>query len=334
MNLKSTYLLTIVLGVLCSQTAFAQQQRTAFSEGKPIIKVFANFNSNLGGTDQVLAQDAMEIKRAYLGYKVNIHENYKVEIGFDAGDNNNVGRYDIFLKKAALSYQKGKLGLNVGLISMHQFKVQEKFWGYRYLRKTFQDQYKYNSSADLGFSVKYQLLEMLSLDATFHNGEGYKNIKPSGTFRGGLGATLNYKSLLARVYYDLASKSLQRQSIAGFLGYQFKEIFKIGGEYNYQLNTDFVEGQDKYGYSVYGTYFINDKFELFARYDNSMSSEISAGIFSYPWNINRDEQVALVGLQYNLIRGVKISVNYRRVSPAAELFDAVNWVFLNFEYKY
>ncbi len=275
MNFKFTYLLTIVLGVLCSQTIFAQQQKTVFSEGKPIIKVFANFNSNLGGTNQLLAQDAMEIKRAYLGYKVNIHENYRVEIGFDAG--NSAGRYDIFLKKAALSYQKGKLGLNVGLISMHQFKVQEKFWGYRYLRKSFQDQYRYNSSADLGFSVKYQLLDILSVDGVFQNGEGYKNVTSTGTFRGGVGATLNYQSLQARVYYDYASGlTAERQSIVGFLGYQFKKVFKIGGEYNYQFNTAFVQGQDMYGYSVYGTYFINDKFELFARYDNSMSSEISA----------------------------------------------------------
>ncbi len=333
MNLKFTYLLTIVLGVLCSQTVFAQQQRTIFSEGKPIIKVFANFNSNLGGTDQVLAQDAMEIKRAYLGYKVNIHENYRIEIGFDAG--NNAGRYDVFVKKAALSYHKGKLKLNLGLISMHQFKVQEKFWGYRYLRKTFQDQYRYNASADLGFSVKYQALDILSLDAVFHNGEGYKNITPTGTFRGGLGATLNFKSLLARVYYDISSKGdIQRQSIAGFLGYQFKDIFKIGAEYNHQLNTAFIDNQNMYGYSVYGTYFINDKFDVFARYDKAMSNEITNGNISAPWNVNRDEQVALFGLEYKMIRGVKVSANYRRVLSAVEDADAVNWVFLNLEYKY
>ncbi len=333
MNNKFKYLSVFVLAILLSPTLWAQQQKTVFSEGKPSIKIFANFNSNLGGNDQIPAQDAMEIKRAYLGYKVNIHQNYKINIGFDVG--NNSGRYDVFLKKAALSYTNGKWSANIGLISVNQFGVQEKFWGYRYLRKSFQDQYRYNSSADLGFSLKYQISDMISLDGIFQNGNGYKNVTPTGTFRGGLGTTLKFKSFMARLYYDFASgPRTERQTFVGFLGYQFRDLFKIGGEYNYQLNTAFVEDQDMYGYSVYSTFFISDRWEAFARYDNSMSTEITAGSISTPWNVNRDEQVGIIGVQYKLIKGVKVSTNYRRVLSAVEGADALNWIYLNLEYKF
>lgn len=43
--------------------------------------------------------------------------------------------------------------------------------------KSFQDEYKYGSSADLGFSVKYNFHSMLATDFIIVNGEGYKKVQ-------------------------------------------------------------------------------------------------------------------------------------------------------------
>ena len=54
-----------------------------------------------------------------------------------------------YIKNAMLSWKTGNFTLDFGLIGLEQFNVQEKFWGYRYIMKSFQDEYKFGSSADM-----------------------------------------------------------------------------------------------------------------------------------------------------------------------------------------
>ena len=305
-------------------------------KGKAIVRVFANYHSNLGGTEQTAPVDAMKIKRAYLGYKAHISENYTIKVVFDVGNTN--GRYNTYLKIAGLNYKKGKFSYNIGMIATKQFKVQEKFWGYRYFRKSFQDQYKYNASADIGFSVDYKLIDGLSIDGIIQNGGGYKHVDPTGTYRGGVGATINiYKPLTFRLYYDISVKpDIKQQSIVTFLAYKFGEKLKIAAEYNYQLNNKFAKDHNMFGYSTYATYSFNPKFDIFARYDNSQSNIIEdegSRLDPQAWNVNKDENVAIVGFQYKPTSRVKLSINYRRVQSAIADMDAVNWMFFNLEFK-
>lgn len=333
MNYKSLLLISLMT---LSTAMFSQEKKaSSVSNGQAILKVFANYNSNLGGNDQAEAHDAMELKRTYLGYQSHLSEHYSMKVIMDVG--NSSGKYSAYLKTAELKYKKNNWTLNLGLIGTKQFKVQEKFWGYRYLQKSYQDQYKYNSSADLGLAVSYKVNKMLYVDAIVQNGEGYKHVDPTGTYRGGLGATLKIKPITFRLYYDVSAKTaVSRQNISTFLGYQFKDKFRIGGEYSYQMNNAFVEDHNMFGYSVYGTYIINKKFEVFARYDNSMSNELEGEtprLEPQAWNANRDEQLAIVGLQFKPMSKVKISANYRYAQSAVEDMDAVNWFFLNLEFK-
>lgn len=336
MNYKS---LTLLLVITFSLSVFSQDSKKAVDfavKGQPIVKVFANYNSNLGGTDQTEDFESMSISRAYLGYKASIAKNYSVKLIMDVG--NTEGKYTTYLKTAALDYKNEKFSYSLGLISTKQFKVQEKFWGYRYLYKSFQDQYKYNSSADLGLAVAYQVREGLSVDAIVQNGEGYKHTDPTGTYRGGLGLTANiYKPLTFRIYYDISAKpEINRQNLVAFLGYKFEKKFRIGAEYNYQMNNQFSEEHNMFGYSAYASYIINKKFEVFARYDDSQSNVIedpTARLDPLAWNINTDENVAILGVQYKPTKLVKVSANYRRAQSALEDFDAVNWLFINFELK-
>ena len=71
-----------------------------------------------------------------------------------------------------MSWKTGNLTLNGGLISTTQLNFQEKFRGYRYIMKSFQDQYKFGSSADLDLSVAYEFTGWISADAIIVNGKG------------------------------------------------------------------------------------------------------------------------------------------------------------------
>ncbi len=335
MKKQSLLFFTLITFVV---SAFSQENtdHSEFKpEGKAIVRVFANYNSNLGGNEQTGATDGMEIKRAYLGYKSTLSKTFGIKMKMDVG--NHSGKYEAFLKIAELTYHKNKFSAHVGLIATTQFKVQEAFWGYRYLQKSFQDEYKYNGSADLGLSVDYKINKIISIDAIVQNGEGYKHVDPTGTYRAGLGTTINIKSITFRTYYDISSKpDINRQNIAVLLAYKFKDKIRIAGEYNYQMNNHFSKDHNMFGYSFYTTYIINKKYEVFARYDKSQSNIINDGaghIEDQAWNINKDEDLALIGIQYKPIKTVKISANYRQAISTVADADAVNWFFLNLEFK-
>ena len=231
--MKKTYYLLILL-IQVSLISFSQESKSNFiPTGSPILKVFANYHSNLGGNNVVELDEAMELKRAYIGYKAKLSDNYSVKVVFDV--ENISGRYNAYLKTGSLNYKKKNLSYSLGLISTTQFKVQEKFWGYRYLRKSFQDQYKYNASADLGISSTYKFSKIISADIIMQNGNGYKHVDPAGTYRAGAGATISLKPITFRAYYDLSVKpDVKMHSISSFLGYKYKDRFRIGAEYNYQ----------------------------------------------------------------------------------------------------
>ena len=53
------------------------------------------------------------------------------------------------------------------MIGNKQFKYQEKVWGYRYVYKTFQDENKFGSSADIGANGEFKLSNNLSYKIIF-----------------------------------------------------------------------------------------------------------------------------------------------------------------------
>ena len=96
----------------------------------------------------------------------------------------------------------------MNLDELRKFNFQEKFWGYRYAMKSFQDGYKFGSSADLGLSATYKFASWISADAIIVNGEGYKKIQKNDGLNYGLGVTLTpVKGLSVRLYGGLNESS-------------------------------------------------------------------------------------------------------------------------------
>ena len=132
-------------------SANAQDVKVEEPKGKAIVQTFGNFNVNFGADNS----RGFNLERTYLGYEYKLGNGLSVKSVMDIGKSSDVSDLQriAYIKNAMLSWKRGDMTLNGGLISTTQFNFQEKFWGYRYIMKSFQDQYKFGSSADLGLSV-------------------------------------------------------------------------------------------------------------------------------------------------------------------------------------
>ena len=323
-------LISVVLAAICL-SSFGQQQeeKKKFQiKGQPIVTVFANYHAGIGRANQ---ESGFALDRAYLGYQFSLTEKLSGKVVFDMGSTK-VSGSDLervaYIKNAMLSWKTCNFTLDFGLIGLVQFSVQEKFWGYRYIMKPFQDEYKFGSSADMGILGKYKFTKWLSADITISNGEGYKKLNSDNKNRYAVGTTiLPVKNLTLRAYYDLASKNIEgdatkdQQNLAFFAGYKH-ELFSIGAEYNKMYNTKFKEDHDQFGYSVYSTIKLEDQFNLFGRYDNLASKD--------DWS-SADGQRILIGIQYAPIKQLKIAPNFSTWNPREG--KSSSFAYLNIEFK-
>ena len=160
--------------VLMGANAMAQEAKNdtlkTEPKGKAIIQVFANAHTGFGVDND---DRGFELDRSYVGYQYSLGKGLSVKAVLDVGQSSDVDDYHriVYVKNAQATWKTGRLTLDGGLISTTQFKVQEKHWGYRYIMKSFQDEYKFGSSADLGLSVAYKFADWMSADAIIVNGE-------------------------------------------------------------------------------------------------------------------------------------------------------------------
>ena len=308
----------ILAGVLACMGIAAQAQDTKVEEpiGKAIVQVFGNFHSGFGAEND---DRGFELERSYLGYEYKLGNGLSVKGVMDIGKSNDVSDYQriAYIKNAMVSWKKGNFTLNGGLISTTQFNFQEKFWGYRYIMKSFQDMYKFGNSADLGISASYKFTDWLSADAIIANGEGYKKIQKNDGLNYGFGVILTpVDGFQVRLYGGLNESGQEGKddvvNMAAFAGYKCNE-FTVGAEYNYMQNASNKDGADQYGYSAFASVRVSKNTEMFARFDELYSKN--------EWNIAKDEQAAIVGAQFKLGKYVKIAPNFRMSMPKADGAD-------------
>ena len=293
--------------------AHAQDTKVEEPKGKAIVQVFGDFHSGFGETSD---DRGFELERSYLGYEYNFGNSLSVKGVMDIGKSSDVSDYQriVYIKNAMVSWKKENFTLNAGLISTNQFNFQEKFWGYRYIMKSFQDMYKFGHSADLGLSASYKFADWVSIDAIVVNGEGYKKIQKNTGLNYGLGAAFTpVKGFQIRLYSGLNENCEVGKSntvnMAGFMGYKCK-WFTIGAEYNHMLNASGKTGNDQFGYSVFGSVKLTKYADVYARFDDLYSKN--------DWNVAKDEQAAILGAQFILGKYVKVAPNFRMSMPKAD----------------
>ncbi len=298
--------------------------------GSPFAKIYTNVHTQVSESEN---ETGFEITRAYFGYEYELSKNFSARINLDVGDpESGKFQYTAYLKNAYMKFSYNNLTTYFGMISTIQFKLQEKIWGRRYILKSFQDEYKYGSSADLGISVTYKLHDMVSIDATLINGEGYKSVQLDSAYRAGAGITITpVKGLALRGYFDYEKKDEPLMHIATFISYS-KDAISAGVEFNIENNNKYEKDHNLTGYSAYASYQLKKKLEFFGRYDYLTSNKLSGE--TDPWNISKNGQLFMAGIEYAPVKGIKIAPNYKGWLPSADGSSLISWIYLNAEFSF
>ncbi len=307
------------------------QSDTAFKpHGKPVILVFSNVNASFNNEGN---SREFEITRAYLGYEHNFSKTLYAKVVMDVGDPG-VGGLEMtaFVKNAYLMYYNKGLKAHIGMIPTDQIVLPEKHWGHRYIYKSFQDEYGFGPSADLGAGIEYSPAKFISIDASLLNGEGYKKIQSDSSFKTTFGLTLKpVGGLVLRGYYDIMKRNYAQTTIALFAGYTYK-TFSAGLEYNLQKNNRMMLQNDFSGISAWASMQFAEKLSVFTRYDYLWSETITNE--TSPWNYSNDGSLFLAGLDYSPVRGVKIAPVFMGWSPRDKSKFFTSKVGLWFEIRY
>lgn len=325
--MKKTILTTLAVSCIAF-LSMSQEPKEAFNpNGKPIIRVFSNAHTTFSDGKNT---SGFEVTRVYLGYEHHFSNDFSGTVIYDVA-NPGVGGLQMtaYLKNAFLNYKHKDLSVNFGMMPTTQFKIQEDFWGNRYLAKVFQDEYGFAASADLGTSVAYKFNDIVSADVALTNGEGYKSLQSDNIFKTAFGLTLNpVKSLTVRGMVDVMNI---QNTYAGFVGFKGGK-FSLAAEYNYQKNHLMVDGSDYFGPSFYGIINLSKKANFFARFDDLQSNTPSGKTEN--WNIAKDGKLFMAGFEYSPVSGIKLSPNYRGWSPAQSSQAFTSTLMLNCEIKF
>lgn len=324
-------LLILVGLLLCSSFAYSAEEDGFKPNGRVVGRLYAN--AHFGLTEGESDDKAIEVTRAFLGYEYNLSPSYYAKVLLDIGSPDDASNYSkisryAYFRNAFLRYKYEDLVVDFGLVPLYQFKTSEKYWGHRYIDQSFQDKYKFGTTADLGVTATYKMDRVVA-DISITNGEGYKGLQADDHFQYSLG--LNFKitdDILARFYYDIqTADNVAEQSIHGFIGYKYRNLLVLGAEYNYKLDEDDIEGQDRYGYSFVGSYNFTEKWQLFARYDAVNSSIVDGS--DRPWDLADDGSAAYAGVQFKPLKAISFSLNYQDWVPYARNQDKERYLYMN-----
>lgn len=337
--MKKQHLFTLVL--FCLSTFLYSQDKEA-EEFKPsgsvIARAFLDYSTDFDN------ESGFDITRAFLGYKYQILPQLSGQVIIDGAAGNKDDRLEVYVRNAFLNWKDERLNVNVGLIGLLQFSKQEKYWGYRYVLKSFQDLNKMAPSVDLGFTAEYKIADFVSADISLTNGTGYKEVKKSGSKRYAAGLSFHpVKNTIFRVYSDIYNESedlrdklpegvaengFKNQYTLSLLGGYQNDLISAGVEYNKVFNKGFIENKDYFGYSIYSGIKIHPKWKVYARYDLTDSNTPST--FSSQWN-DLDGQLIIAGIEFKPFKQIKISPNFRNLNPDRD--KSKQYLYINLEFN-
>ena len=309
----------------------AGQETEVFKPGgKPEARVFTSFSTTFSDG---MNHTRFDLGRAYFGYSYNFSKNLSGRIVYDVADPS-VGKLKFtgMLKFGYLRYQAGKLAVTGGMIPLPEYDYGDKKWGYRYVYKPSHDEYGFGVAADLGISVSYNIATWITVDATLMNGEGYKLNEADSTLKAAAGIILlPVENLSLRAYFDKMGKTgNNQQTLELIVAYENKSI-NVSGAYNYQKNHSMKNGHDYHAFSVNGTFLVNKSIKVYGRIDNVTSATVANN--EDPWNLSKDGQLFLAGIEFALAPGVNISPNFQGWKPADSTMPFISRFLLSLDLK-
>lgn len=320
----------------------AQDSEPFKPSGKVIARSFIEFSQGFRGAEK---ESGFDITRAFLGYNYRITPTIQAQVIIDgASGKSSSGAMEVYVRNAFINWKDQGFDISIGEIGMLGFNTQEEYWKHRYVLKSFQDNNKMLPSVDLGVTAQYTFNPTISADISITNGEGYKVVKKDNSLRYSGGLTVHPISNIAlRVYGDVYTEDevergklpenvtdatyKNQYTLALFAGYRNEKI-SSGVEYNKVFNKDFIQSKDYFGYSAYASVKVAPKWRVYGRYDIMDSSKPST--FVDPWN-TLDGQLIIGGVEFQPIKQLKISPNFRNINPNRNISE--QYVFINLEFN-
>ncbi|MDH4230224.1 MAG: hypothetical protein OEW11_10865 [Nitrospirota bacterium] len=217
----------------------------------------------------------------------------------------------VFVKYAYWQHQFAPVAtLKAGLNHTPMVDFDEsKFWGFRFVAKSFTDEWGLQTSSDLGLSLLGKVADgKLEYHLSGLNGEGYQHpVNGNGyAFAARVGANLG--GLHTGV---LSHREGNRNGVSGYdperdLVYAFfsNDAFRIGGQYlvNADDGTSATKFHKASGYNVQGAVSLpfGNKTEAFARYDTID-----------PMDTGVDKTLTLAGISFQAGEGVTVAPTMR-----------------------
>lgn len=300
----------LVALMMMGMSAKAQNSETEFiPHGQPVVTLFEHVGIGYNPDQKVWNHKGFELERAYFGYKYFFSPEWQATVIFDASEGNGNGIEHAFVKNAFVRYNSNNLQITAGMIPTEQGLKAEGCWGYRYVAKAFYDMNGWGASADLGMQVKYRFTPWMSIDAMMLNGEGFKNVQMDNHFLYTVGLDVTpIENLDIRLYADNKTCDsdtgrASQQNISLFAGYNH-QYFRIGAEYNIQLNNSNVKDHNMSGFSAFATYKASPKINVFARYDYGTSETL---IENDTWNYKNDGEMMMLGMEWKINKLISLA---------------------------
>ena len=307
MNKK--HLVAAILAVGMMTAAHAQDESKKKFEIKPIA---TGMMSLYGEFPEEGTKFGFNLDRSYFGAEAKVGGEWSFKFVVDCGKSSDVDDYQriIYIKNALVQWKRNAGSLRFGFIGTNVFNSQEKFWGKRYVMKSFQDEYKFGTSADLGVAAEWSPSKVVSVDAIIVNGEGYKKLQVEKGLLYGLGVTVKpIDGMTLRVYGDLNQRpdnGTPQKTLNVMAGYR-NSRFSLAAEGNFSFDQSGTKEKNQSGVSAYGSVRAG-KCDIFARYDYLTSRG--------DWNKAKDGGMALVGVEVPVCKWVKVAPNARIWMPA------------------
>lgn len=325
-------LLSLVLTVTFYQILNSQ---TVVNQGKPVTEVFTDFHYNINDTTKCTG---FGVNRAYLGYNYTPEGNFSALIIINIGTPEDLAdgavpkRYGFF-REASVIYKKEKLTVHFGMVSTRYADFQQGFWSKRYLGTEYQAAYPYGSVADLGVVIDYQLSDLLKVDLSLLNGKGYSNIQYDNSLKTAFGLTISTPNkVFVRLYGDIMKpQGVVQTTLIMFAGHK-NNLFSLGAEASYKTNLDLINGHDVWGLSATGSIFLNQKSEIFARYDYAASVVVPGE--ELQWDYIKDNIYFIGGIQQKLSDNLRIALNFRRTNPYNPGQKTTDAIYLNAHFRF
>ena len=198
------------------------------------------------------------------------------------------------------------------LLNTQYLTFQDSFWGYRYVDVTFQEKFRLGMPADFGAQLDYHYRDKFLNQFSVVNGEGpfrYQDINGSFIFSDNIQYS-PVKGLTLKLYLDYGpapdttQANADKSTFSFFAGYK-TDKFRIGAEYDFVKNYNWMRQEDHSGYSVFGSVKVSEKFDLLARWDHL--------IINNP-NLENNYDYILAGFQYEPVSKFTTSLNFRYLS--------------------